>query len=289
MNKTSSTQFEWVSVSPNKVIIASANEVTLRTFLRDGDPFAETMTGAGDIKTTQQLLDGVMAVANLAIVKSESPPKLTPNRLVWQLAGAYHITNATPSLMKKASQHFATAARDSLCNWAAEKVKEEADHDHLALLDIQSLGYRAEELVKNIIPATAISLVNYFTCSVNDSDPIDCVGYAYALERFALGAKSEHIQKIEDALPSGINATRYLRLHSSLGVDGEHVEKNLELIAGLMANERIRIARSCYETALMLFSPPSSGYPTEEELEQIFEPFKLNDCIEHFGDVDPLS
>lgn len=279
MKTTSTTQFEWVSVSPNKVIIATANEVRLRTFLRDDEPFAETMTGAGDIKTTQKLLDGVMAAAKLAIVNTESPPKLTPNRLVWQLAGAYHITNATPSLMKKASQHFAAAARDSLYNWAVEKVREETGHDLLALLDIQSLGYRAEELVKNIIPMTAISLVNYFTCSANDSDPIDCVGYAHALERLALGAKQEHIKKIEEALPPGINATRYLRLHSSLGIDGKHTAKNLDLIAGLMANERIRIARSCYETALMLFSPPASGYPTEQELNKMFKPFKLNNCI----------
>lgn len=242
--------------------------------LGDDDRFYEPMTSVGNIVTTRKLLDGAMAAAKIAVASDSRPPDLTPNRFVWQLAGAYHITHATPPSMKKASQHFASASRHSLSNWASDKAKEEEGHDRLALLDIQSLGYRAE-LVQNIIPSAATSLVNYFTRSVNDSDPIDCVGYTHALERLSLGAKQEHIQRVEALLPSNVNATRCMRVHSSVGADANHVDENVEMIAELTSSERTRVVRACYETSLLIFSPPQEGYFSETELENMFEPFKL--------------
>ena len=133
----------------------------------------------------------------------------------------------------------------------------------------------SEELVEKIVPSAAKSLVDYFTRSVNDSDPIDCVGYTYALERMSLGAKEEHIQRVEALLPSGVNATRCMRVHSSVGADAHHVEENVETIAELSSAERIRIVRACYETALLIFSPPQEGYHSETELEHMLEPFRL--------------
>lgn len=275
MQRTSSTQIEWATIAPNKVIVATADEVWLHTPSGNDARFSEPMTGVGEITTTRKLLDGAMAAAKIAILSDSKPPDLTLNRYIWQLAGAYQITHATPSGMKKASKHFASADRDSLSNWALEKAEEETGHDLLALKDIQSLGYKAEELVQYIIPSAANILVEYFTRSVNDSDPIDCVGYTHALERLSLGANEEHIQRIEALLPSDVNATRCMKVHSSLGGDVEHVEENVEMIAELSSNERTRIVRACYETALLLFSSPQKGYLLEAELENMLNPFKL--------------
>ncbi|MEM8722616.1 MAG: hypothetical protein AAGE84_25560 [Cyanobacteria bacterium P01_G01_bin.39] len=275
MATTSSTQIEWANIAPGKVIVATEHEVWLHTLTGVEDRFWEPMTGAGNIATTYRLLDGAMAAAKLAVACDSRPPDLTYNRLVWQLAGAYQITHATPPGMEKARQNFASAANHSLSNWAADKVQEETGHDQLALLDIQSLGYRAADLVENIFPPAAKVLVDYFNRSVNDSNPIDCVGYTYALERLSLGAKSEHIQTIEAMLPPGVNATRCLRVHSSVGADAEHVEENVEIIAELSSSERTRIVRACYETALLIFSPPQNGYLSSRELEDKLKPFKL--------------
>lgn len=276
MQTTSSTQIEWVTIAPNKVIVATTDEVWLHTPSGSGDRFSEPMTGAGNTATTRKLLDGAMAAAKIAISDDNiKPPDLTLNRYIWQLAGAYQITHATPSGMKKASKRFASADRHSLSNWALEKAEEETDHDRLAVLDLQSLGYKAEELVQYIIPSAASTLVEYFTRSVNDADPIDCVGYTHALERLSLGAKKEHIQRIKALLPSGVNATRCIKVHSSLGSDMDHVEENVEMIAELSSIERTRIIRACYETALLLFSPPQEGYLSEIELENMLEPYKL--------------
>ncbi len=277
MKTTASTEVEWATIAPDKVVVATAESVWLDSPLNDQERFTKPITGTGNTSITRNLLDGAMAAAKIAIPSGNKPPALTPNRLVWQLAGAYQTAHATPTLMREAGERFASANRHDLSDWAFEKAKEETGHDRLALLDIKSLGYRAEELVQTVIPASAMVLVDYFQRSVQDLDPIDCVGYTHALERMSLGGKQEHIEKIEDLLPPNVNATRFLRVHSSLGADAEHVEENVEMIARLSFAERTRVIRACYETALLLFSPPQEGYLSEAELENMLKHFKIAD------------
>ena len=118
--------------------------------------------------------------------------------------------------------------------------------------------------------------MDYFTRSVQDDDPIDCVGYSYTMERLSLGIGEDYIQKVEALFPSQTNATRCLRVHSSVGDDEDHVDENISLVARLTPSERTRIARACYETALMCFSPPPVEYISDEELQKILNPLKLN-------------
>ncbi|MEM8720648.1 MAG: hypothetical protein AAGE84_15335 [Cyanobacteria bacterium P01_G01_bin.39] len=275
MNTTASTEAEWATIAPDKLLIATKTKVWLESPWSSSDRFTQPMTGRGNAAITSKLLDGAMAAAKMAISAAEKPPKLTPHRLVWQLTGAYHISHSTPNLMEEAGQRFAQALRHDLSNWAYDKARKEIGHDRLALLDIESLGYQAEELVNSLIPPAAKILVDYFQRSVQDVDPIDCVGYVYALERMSLGAKPEHIQQIENLLPPEVNATRCLKEHSSLGSDGRHVAENVDIIARLSTSERDRVIRACYETALLLFSPPPEGYWLERQLETILGPFKL--------------
>ncbi|MGB5711367.1 MAG: hypothetical protein WBM44_10715 [Waterburya sp.] len=274
MKTTASTEVEWVTITPDKVIVANTENVWLHSPLDNEGQFAEPMIGNANSAKTSKLLDGAVAAAKIATPFS-SNKFLTPNRLVWQLGGAYHIAHATPTLMKKAGQRFAIALRHGLGNWAFEKAKKETGHDRLVLLDIKSLGYRAEELVKAIIPSASTTLIDYFQRSVSDVDPIDCVGYVHALERMSLGARKEHIHKIDDLLPLNVDATRCLRVDHSLGVNTKHLEENVDMIARLAPSERTRVIRACYETALLLFNYPREGYLSETELEYLLKPFKL--------------
>ena len=89
MTTTSSTQIEWVNIAPKKIIVATENEVKLHTPLDSTDRFLEPMIGVGNIATTGKLLDGAMAAAKIAVASDAVPPKITLNRYVWQLAGAY--------------------------------------------------------------------------------------------------------------------------------------------------------------------------------------------------------
>ena len=65
------------------------------------------------------------------------------------------------------------------------------------LKDIQSLGYDAEAVVQTLKPPAAVALMDYFARSVRDSNPIDCIGYTYTMERLSLGIDEAYIQKIE--------------------------------------------------------------------------------------------
>jgi hypothetical protein len=271
------TDIEWACIAPNKVVVATANRTWLHQLdpNKSDDPFAQQMVGKGSTDTTRKLLDGAMAAAKMAISSSTKPPALTPSRWVWRLASSYHTAVTTSPLMEEASQRFAIAGRWSLAQWAANKAREERGHDQLALLDIQSMGYKAEEVVKALVPPPAMVCVDHYIGCVRGSDPIDCVGNSYARERPSLRLGEEYIQKVEALLPLGINATRYLRVHSSVGSDAEHVEEIVEVVAGLSAEERSRVAQACYETALLSFCPPREGYIPEETLQELLRPLKL--------------
>ncbi|MEM7594651.1 MAG: hypothetical protein AAF383_24640 [Cyanobacteria bacterium P01_A01_bin.83] len=195
MKTTASTEAQWVAIAPDKTVVATTEKVWLESSLANSDRSKSSLVSLGDPAVTGNLLDGAMAAAKIAIPQGDKPPALTLNRYVWQLVGAYHIAHISPGLMQEASQRFALASRQDLSDWAAEKAEEETGHDRLALLDIRSLGYQAEQLVESIFPSAAKALVDYFQRSVQDADPIDCVGYTYALERMSLGAKAKHIQQ----------------------------------------------------------------------------------------------
>ena len=274
--KTLLANAEWAQITLGKVVVATPERAWLYQPRSLSDRFAQPMTGAGSFATTRKLLDTAIAAAQYAVKSNMRPPALTTTRWVWRLAGAYHMTNPVPKLMRDAAKGFAANSRFDLEEWALEKAEEETGHDLLALRDIQSLGYKSEAVVKTLFPPAAVALMDYFSRSVKDEDPIDCVGYTYTMERLSLGIGEDYIQKVEELIPSGIRATRCLRVHSSVGADAGHVDENVSMIARLTPSERSRVARACYETALMCFSPPPGDYISDQELLQILKPLKID-------------
>jgi hypothetical protein len=275
---TSLTDIELVSIAPDKTEVATANRAWVHRpgSVWSSNPFAQQTVSASSAATTRKLLDGAIAAGKIAVSSSSKLPALTRARLIWQLTGLYHLTHFSPRLLEEARERFASADRRNLAQWAAQKVNEERGHDRLALLDIQSLGYSAKAVVEALVPPTAAALVDYFTRSVQAPDPIGCVGYSYTMERLAMGIGENYIQAIEALLPSGIQATRCLRVHSSVGSDVKHVEETVEMVAGLAPDERASVAIACYETALLYFRSPKEGYMSEEELENVLKPLKLH-------------
>ena len=266
---------EWAHIAPGKVVVATNERAWVYQPSSKDDRFARSMTGVGSKATTRKLLDTAIAAAKQAVESEVRPPELTSIRWVWRLASAYHLTHSVPQLMEAAAGGFAANHHSRLEAWALEKAEEETGHDLLALKDIQSLGYDAEAVVKALVPPAAEALMDYLTRSVQDSNPIDCIGYAYTMERLSLSIGEDYIQKVEALLPANVKATRCQRVHSSVGADADHVGENVSLVAELDASERSRIARACYETALMCFSPPPGEYISDEEIQQILEPLRI--------------
>ncbi|MDZ8240519.1 MAG: hypothetical protein RMZ69_25770 [Nostoc sp. ChiQUE01a] len=246
--------------------------------LNSSNPFIQQIFNRDTISKTRKLLDRAIVFAAKDTLPNCKPPALTPSGWIWQLAASYHLTHSTRVLMEEAAERFAVLGRTSLAQWAAQKAREEEGHDRLALLDIQSMGYEAEAVVKALLPPSAIALLSFFTQSVKAADPISCVGYCYTMERLAMNIKAEHIQLVEAILPPNTYATRCLRMHSCLGSDVNHVEETVKIAAALTPEERTNITAACYETAVLYFSSLKEKYLSEVELQQILNQLKLDPC-----------
>ena len=269
---------EWAQIAPDRVVVATPDRAWLYKPRSPSDRFARPMEGAGNKASTGKLLDTAIAAARCAVKSDVRPPTLTSTRWIWRLAGLYHLCHPIPRLIESARQQFTAAERWSLARWAAQNAEEEAGHDLLALKDIQSLGYDPDAVVKALVPPASKILIDYLTRSVNDRDPIDCVGYAYTMERLALGVNEQYIKDVEALLPQGVKATRCLRVHSSVGADVDHVAETVEMVAELSAAERTRVAIACYETALLCFSPPGD-YLSDESIKEILAPLKTTNVL----------
>lgn len=270
---------EWAEVAPGTIVVADEDRAWLhaRSIGGGSEPFSMPMQGPGSLATTRNLLDGAVGAGQRSVVlgaPGEPPPPLTELRWAFRLAGYYHTTHATPSLMEQAQARFAAAGDDSLAHWAETKAREERGHDELALRDLRALGYAAEELVSVVRPAIAMALVSAFTDWVLGPDPVYCVGYAYALERLAMTRGPDYLARVEAVLPKGVLATRCLRVHSGSGSDARHVEETVAMVAGLAAENRAKIALACYETAALCSMSPKGGHLTEDALQHVLAPLK---------------
>ena len=59
--------------------------------------------------------------------------------------------------------------------------------------------------------------------------------------------------------PDGVDATRFLRSHSSLGSEANHVADTIDFVASLPADDRIKVVQETYQSALIM----AEGYNHE--------------------------
>ena len=266
---------QWAWLSPETLIVATASSVWLYPYNSlDSDRFARPMEGiGGSIASTQSLLDGAIAAAyykySYVIL-----PDLTLARWIWQLAGHYHLTCLTPRLIEEAVQQFARANRFALARWARRKASRERDYNLAALRDIECLGYDAQAVVSELHPTQAVTLIDYLIQGVRSRNPIDCVGYSYAIERIATGIGVEYIQLVEGLLPPNPASANRPWLYGSVGIDIEDVQETVEMVAGLTAQERTRVAKACYETALLCFDRSKRNIVSDFEIQLTLQSLK---------------
>jgi hypothetical protein len=258
---------------------ANSNQRHQSTSTGSSDRTVSNLSHAEKIAQTQKLLDRAIAYAWHTVKSDRRPPKLTRTRWVWRMAGAYHSSRHTSRLMEEAARRFAASGRKNLAEWATQKAREEGGHDRLALLDIQSMGYDAEAVVQALVPPAVKPWLDYFIQSVQAIYPINCVGHSYTSERLGTFQGEQYIQSVEALLPSGTHATRWLRVHSSVGAEVKHVEETVDLVAELTPQECICVARACYETALLRFTPPKEEYISDKELLKVLKPLELKTCL----------
>jgi len=268
---------EWVSVTGDISIIArESGEVWFHTpnVTNEGiDPFAASMTGAGAVGSTVGLLDGAINLGFARIEQRLARPDPTLVGYIVALVGAYHTSVDTPRNLRRAAGRFNELGRPEVAAYLEERAREETGHDRLALKDLRALGVPGERLVASFIPEGIKPLCKRFDDLCIQDYPMGCIGYSYCLERIAALKQETDIKKVQTMCPDDVDATRFLRSHSSLGSEATHVEETIKFVASLPANDRIRVVQETYESALIL----AEGYNHEllkseaemlEELEQ---------------------
>jgi hypothetical protein len=254
---------EWVNVSSGISIIArESGEVWFHTpgGSKEGvDPFAMSMTGVGVPASTVGLLDGALNLGFVGIEKRLAQPDPTVAGYIVALVGAYHTSVHTPRNLQRAAKRFDELGRPEVAAYLEERAREETGHDRLALKDLRALGVPAERLVANFIPEGIKPLCKRFDDLCVQDYPIGCIGYSYCLERIAALKQKTDVEKVQALCPDGVDATRFLRSHSSLGSEATHVKETIEFVASLPANDRISVVQETYESALIM----AEGYNHE--------------------------
>ena len=254
---------EWVNVTDDISIIArELGEVWFHTpsgTTEKIDPFATPMTGVGSAGSTVGLLDGAINLGFTRIEKRLARPDPTVAGYIVALVGAYHTSVDTPRNLRRAASRFNELGRPEVAAYLEERAREETGHDRLALKDLRALGVPGERLVANFIPEGIKPLCQRFDDLCAEEYPIGCIGYSYCLERIAALKQETDIERVRALCPDGVDATRFLRSHSSLGSEANHVAETIQFVASLPANDRIRVVQETYELSLIL----AEGYNHE--------------------------
>jgi hypothetical protein len=224
---------EWVKVTGDISIIAcESGEVWFHTpggAKEKVDPFATPMTGVGAMGSTVGLLDGALNLGFAGIEKRLARPDPTIAGYIVALVGAYHTSVHTPQNLRRAASRFNELGRPEVAAYLEVRAREETGHDRLALKDLRALGVPGERLVANFIPEGIKPLCKRFDDLCAEDYPIGCIGYSYCLERTAALKQKTDIEKVQALCPDGVDATRFLRSHSSLGSEASHVVRRSSL------------------------------------------------------------
>ena len=254
---------EWVNVKNDISIIArESGEVWFHTpggAKEKVDPFATPMTGVGAMGSTVGLLDAAINLGFAGIEKRLARPDPTIAGYILALVGAYHTSVHTPRNLRRAASRFTELGRPEVAAYLEERAREETGHDRLALKDLRALGVPGERLVANYIPDGIKPLCERFDDLCAQGYPIGCIGYSYCLERIAALKEKTDIEKVQAMCPAGVDATRFLRSHSSLGSEASHVAETIEFVSSLPANDRITVVQETYQSSLLL----ADGYNHE--------------------------
>jgi len=118
------------------------------------------------------------------------------------------------------------------------------------------LGFPAAKVIRLAQPPSAGIFADRFRAYVESSDPIALFGFSYCLERTAIGRDAAFVRRVESICPPGVDASRFLKIHSNTGSDGAHVDEQLNMFELLSEAELTVVARAAYETAELLALQP---------------------------------
>lgn len=224
-------------------------------------------------KTTRHLLDGAIAAADRAGPALTEPP-MTALRWAWHLVSQWHCAHHSVALLPALIEGFQQTRRPDLAEFARRKLQEEHGHDEFPLADLAALGYDAESVVREVPPAPAVTAALEYARSCTDGEePVEFLGYVYALERRVLSLTGDWFAALDAVLPQNVDAASGIRAHAN-GLDTDHVDEAVAFITGLPAEDRTAIAVGCYRTTQICCAWTPDQIPTDGELESRLSRFQ---------------
>jgi hypothetical protein len=215
------------------------------------------------------LIEGAITAG---LMRSASPSRngvFSWQRYIRWLAGNYLFAGQTPGLFRRAAERFTASGRSDLAEFALQKAQEETGHAELAYRDLEALGLPAAEVIRLIAPPSAGIFADRFRGFVEGNEPIALFGFSYCMERMAVERDGAFIAGVQAICPPGIRAFRFLKVHSSVGSDGAHVDEQLSFFESLADNELKSVACAAFETGQLLARQPLMDEAlSDEEIER---------------------
>jgi hypothetical protein len=267
---------QWVQLPDGTTLVASQAAawlqppVTAALGLRG--PMPDSVPATAD--TTRHLLDGAIAAAERAAPPAADEPPITATRWAWHLVAQWYCAHHSVDLLPEAVACYDAAGRPDLAAFARRKLEEERGHDLFPLADLRALGYDADSLVRALAPPPSVhALVDYARGCVRGPQPVELLGYIYALERRVICIPETCLTELAGVLPAGVEAASGIRAHVS-ELDPEHVEEAITFITGLGAPDRTLIALGCFRTTRMTSAGRAAPLPGDAELDAWMSPFR---------------
>jgi hypothetical protein len=258
---------EWVVVTESTAVISSdTGEFWFLNLENFGEtlPFSKPMTGNGSRGSTGALLSGAVTFG------LGRDPGATKNcatslpKYVLDLVGSYHNSRRTVGNYLKAAKRFRSLNRPDIAPYLERHAREENGHERLALRDLRALNLPAERIVENLVPEGVASLCELFDRLSFSDYPIGCIGYSYFFESSAAKRTKADVDAMQALCPEGVDASRFMRAHSSLASEVDHVEDMINFIASLPAFDRAEIVKATYTTAVTVSNGLGRGGPKSD-------------------------
>jgi hypothetical protein len=243
---------EWIVLPDDIAIVATESGRAWRLSLDnlgESNPFRTEMTGRGSRGSTAALLNEAVAFGFRDDEEDSGAEEISLPQYVYNLIGTYHNARRTPGNYVLAAKQMRELGRPEIASFLETHALEETGHDRLIIKDLNALGLPAEQLVESLIADGVKPLVEMFDSYSSSDFPIGCIGYSYCFEHTAAKKPRSYVEALQALCPPGVDASRFLRTHSCLGSEVEHVEDLVGFIADLPACDRIDIAKAAYHTA----------------------------------------
>jgi hypothetical protein len=271
---------EWAHLGDDGILVASshgawihkADLAGLLTFGPLGLTQSMPLSQPATEETTRHLLDGAIAAGEQSAPPIQEPP-ITPRGWAWALVSQWHCAHHSVALLADVIERFEAIARPDLVAFARQKLEEELGHDQFALDDLTALGYDANQAVRHVRPAPTVAAgLDYASSCVQGEQPVEFLGYIYALERRVLNFNDDWFVAVEAVLPPDV--TTGIRKHAC-ELDAGHVDEAITFVAGLPAADRTAIAAGCYRTTQICCAWSPDQVPSDAELESWLAHFEV--------------